>query len=379
MKKQIFILMLSIMAIFANVSKSYGQKATKQSDPIPLSCTNDPLNPIAGKEYIYTVAATPAGGTYTWWATKDPVFYDASASYAASLAARLTTTTGLANASAQYGVPTLETAAASGKEVRITWSTDLLAKTEFQATPNVNATLAAPSPTFVAVHYAPLTGSCSDNFKVFEINPKNGFTVDILNLNPTTKAASGTGQAIYAYDPTQCFANVTSAKYNAGKMDYLYGVNILYYEVVAANFSGSWTPSFKISNLDTKQTATIEWAYTNAFASPVVVTSNTGNGTYVSPSAASTDVTDTSNGVSIYVRVTVTNNSFEGLNDQSLALAVDGKNSSNQLDVVNSTCTDPGATPDFIDVANQTIAKRPIVVEGTTGLTPNTGIIPKNP
>jgi hypothetical protein len=370
MKKQIFILVILVVAVFASVNESFGQ-ATHYSKPVALTCANDALHPLAGKEYTYDILGTLGAGNYTYWATKDPNFYAADSTYTVNLGARLNVAAADLTKATDYGAPS------TTATTKITWTTDLLAKTKFQSAPNVAATTASPSPTFVAVHYKPTVG-CADNFKVFELNPINGFTVDIRNLG-ATKDTLATRTLVNE----QCFANVTSAKYNATSftMDYLYGYNTLYYEVIAANFSASWTPSFKITGLNTKQDATIEWSYTRAFASPVVVVKNVADGSYASPSAALTDATDTSNGVSIFVRVTVKNNSFEGLAQQTLAFAVDGKNSANQLDVLNTDCS-PVATPDYADSIEQKLNERPTITEGTnttSTITPIIKIIPKNP
>ncbi len=357
MKKQILVLVFFVLAGLANVSDSYGQSVAG-SAPRPLTCTDDALHPLAGKEYTYTVAATPTGGQYTWWATKDSEFIKTVAGTTTNnLSTKLASGTDLTAVSANYG------AAGATDNVKITWSTSVLAGTSYKST------VSPKTPTFVAVYYTPLSGSCADNLKVFELDPKNGFTVDILNMLNTAKTP-------LAYDAaeSQCFANVSSAKYNAGKMDYEYGVNTIYYEVVAANFSGSWTPTFKLEGLDAKQTAVIQWDYTTAFTAPVTVTDQVASAT-----AVNTSVTNTSGGVSIYVKVTITNNSFEGLADKVIKLSVDGKNSANELDVVNTTCIAPAAI-DYADFAEQTLKLRPTVVEGTTStITPNVGIVPKNP
>ena len=360
MKKQILVLVFFVLAGLANVSDLYGQSVAG-SAPRPLTCNDDALHPLAGKEYTYTVAATPTGGQYTWWATKDMDFITTVAG---------TTTTNMATKKLASGagadltaISTNYATTAATDNVKITWSTSVLSGTSYKST------VAGKTPTFVAVYYTPLSGSCADNFKVFELDPKNGFTVDILNMLNTAKTP-------LAYDAaeSQCFANVSSAKYNTGKMDYLYGINTLYYEVVAANFSGAWTPTFKLTGLDAKQTVVIQWDYTTAFTAPVTVTDQVASATPVS-----TTLTNTSGGASIYVKVTITNNSFEGLADKVITLAVDGKNTANELDVVNTTCIAP-ATPDYLDSTDQTLKLRPTVVEGTTStISPNVGIVPKNP
>ena len=369
MKKQIFILVFIVVATFSSIDKSFGQ-AVAGSVPRSLSCTDDALHPFAGKEYIYTVSPTPSGGQYTWWATKDASFISTAlgittTNLATTLLKSPTTTTpgtDLTSTSASYGITT------ASDNVKITWSSSILAGTSYQGT------VGTKTPTFIAVQYTPPSGSgCADNFKVYELDPKNGFTVDILNLD-ATKMPIGVGAAVYDQNVNQCFANVSSAKYSAGKMDYQYGINTLYFEVVASNFSASWTPTFKLTGLDTKQTALIEWDYTKAFAVPKAVASS-----IASPTSVITNSSNTSSGVSIYVRVTITNNSFEGLSNETIRLAVDGTNASNELDVVNSTCSTPAAA-DFADYAEQILKTRPTVIEGTSSLIPtNTGIVPKNP
>ncbi|HZL09212.1 MAG TPA: hypothetical protein VFC65_04385 [Prolixibacteraceae bacterium] len=357
MKKQILFLVFLVLAVFAGVDSSSGQSVAGTA-PRPLVCDNDALHPIAGKAYTYTVAATPLGGQYTWWATKDENFIVAG-DHSANLATQLTTASDLNATSANYG------AANAATDVSITWSTSILSATTFQGdgvSPN-------GTPTFVAVHYAAPVAGCTDNFKVFELDPKNGFTVDILNMDYTAITPLGFDVA-----ETQCFAPVSSATYVAGDMSYLYGVNIMYFEVVAANFSGSWTPTFQLTGLTGTQTAVIEWDYTTGFAAPKTEISGTQSTTPVA-----TTVTDTSNGVSIYVRVTITNNSFEGLAQTPITLAVDGENAAGELDVINTTCVEPAAA-DFADLAIQTLDERPTVIEGTSSiLGTSVGIIPKNP
>jgi hypothetical protein len=361
MKKQILILMV---ALIASVTVAWGQGATHSSIPQPLGagCTDDPLHPIAGKPYNYAATTSPSGGNYTWWATKNPVLITGTASAMTSMnniaPNVLTVALGdLLSATTNYNV------AGPTDNVGIIWSTKTLANTKYLT-----------NPTFVSVYYTPPVGSgCADNIKAYELDPRNAFTVDILNLNNVSLAA-----AAYAATESQCVANVTSAKYDAGAhtMDYLYGINKLYFEVVAANFTGSWMPNFKLTGLSGDQTAIAEWSYTNTFPAATTYPINIAAGTTVS---VTTTVPDTSNGVSIYVRVTITNNHFETLADQPITLAVDGTNEAGELDIVNLTCTPP-ATPDWIDTAVQNIVKRPTVTGATVGVgsvPPNVTLIPK--
>jgi hypothetical protein len=131
--------------------------------------------------------------------------------------------------------------------------------------------------------------------------------------------------------------------------------------MVAANFTASYTPSFKISGLQGNQVADIDWGYTIGTYS-TNVTTGTGNGTYASASPATTLLTNTSTGVSIYVRVSVHNLNFEGTAQTPITFAVEGINSAAQHDVDNATC---GYTaPGFEDLIVQNLNPRPT-------LTPN--------
>src|SRR5690606_32601856 len=87
MKKQIlFMMFLSLAFVFAGL-KSYGQvdyikyiEATDVGDiectqAIPLTCTtdDDPLHPLPGKDYTYTITTSPeAVASVLWFVTDDP-------------------------------------------------------------------------------------------------------------------------------------------------------------------------------------------------------------------------------------------------------------------------------------------------------------------
>lgn len=382
MKKQLFIL---ILAVFASVNVVLAQPyATTHTAPRPLACNNDALHPIAGKPYVYTLDATPPNGVYTWWATKNPNFISTTASTTTmNTGTQLTTASGdLINVSPNYGAGNGTTA----NTVSITWSSALLAGTQYQSTPGAAAP--AKTPTFVAAYYAAPSGSgCADNFKVYELEPLNGFTVDILNLNPTTKVPDA---GTYSYTAEQCVDNVRSATYTtAHQILYDYGVNVLYFEVVAANFTEEWTPTFNLTGLQTNQTADIVWDYSTAFSTPVTVkTGATADGEFVSPSVVKVDpsVTNTSLGVSIYVRVTIHNGKYETLTANKISLGVAGQNKELAWDVDNNNpatadCSTV-ATKTFEDTVDQLINPRPDVKEGTKSVAPfttNLKLIDKEP
>ena len=195
------------------------------------------------------------------------------------------------------------------------------------------------APLFLVIDYsAPAVGGCANNMKVYPIVPQNGFTVDIYNLDQNK------ANPVFNTSLDVCSSNIKGASYNGTAIVTDYGTNYLYYEVVAANFSGSWTPTMAVSGLDASQSYLIEWSYDNTFA-----TIQTGDVT--------TLATNTSNGVSIFVRVTVNNSTFEGLADKNVVLTVNGESNS-KPDVTNTDCTASSATD---DQATQKLLARPTV------------------
>ena len=71
-------------------------------------------------------------------------------------------------------------------------------------------------------------------------------------------------------------------------------------------------------------------------------------------------MTNTSAGVSIFVRVTVSNHTWEGLADKSITLAVTGTNSASQRDVIYNDCANADT-----NTAIQTLKLRPTVTDNT--------------
>lgn len=348
MKKQISIFTFMIMALFAiSVGTAFGQtKAIHDSDPETNVLTSDALHPVAGKTYNYSISI-PAWvtGNYTWWSTKDPNFIPNQG--ANNIGTRLLVAPGVLNAA----TPSVYGTTSTRNNVDIAWSSTLLLGTSYQGA------VSSKSPTFVVVQFDPTLGSCANNLKVYELNPKNGFMVDIRNLNNTTFAEA-------AYDDNtsivQCIDKVSKAKYNqtTHNMEYEYGTNIFYYEVVASNFSESYKPLLTFTGLDPVQTATIEWTYKSDFTSLTAYNSGT---------TVLTDAADNSNGVSIYVKVTVVNHNYEGIADKKVTLWLDGQNKDGSWDIVNSTAAETSAA-DKNDFAIQTLKARP----GVTGTTPTT-------
>lgn len=335
MKRQIFIL---ILAVFI-ATTAFGQMK-HSSDPIPLAgCTPDATHPLAGVPYNYKATANPAGGNFQWWATKDYNFISTTgAGVTTNNSDKKLVDPADLKAGANYGT------AGATDNVDITWTSATLAGT----------TTAAP--TFVVVQYDAASPACANNLKVYQILPVNGFTVDIKNMDQSKAPLA------YAAPYSFCVSNIFSAKYDAGTKAIVtdYGKSVLYFEVVAANFTGSYTPSFQVTGLKSGQTVTSLELYTDAAFGTTAIATALNAGAY-SPAAAITvdpSVTNTSNGVSLFVKLTIAHGTYEGLDDVPITLAVNGTNSSNEKDVVNSAC---GTLTDYEDSAIQTITKRPKV------------------
>jgi len=345
MKKQFLIQIFLALVLAAGVTNVFGQ-ALPGSAARGINCVDGPLNPIPGKEYVYK-ATSNQPGDYTFWATRDMNFISTTAgvtttNIATMLTSPTTTPTGsdLLTTSANYG------GAAAPDSVAITWSDSILSVTT------------DTEPTFIAVNQ---DGYCTNNFEAWAIVPIKAFTVDIMNIDPTDSTALG-----YDLADSTCFDQVRGATYNPAskQVEYDFGTQVLYFEVIAANFTGYWTPTFNLSALGTGQTATIEWDYDMNFASPDTVQSGVASATNVL-----TNETNTTNGVSIFVRVTILNSTYEGLADEDITLTVDGVNSVGDWDIENNTLADagplcnPGSLNDQMDAATQTLTPRPDVQE----------------
>jgi len=333
MKKQIFlIVMLAFFAVV--VTDTASGQALHNTAANTVSCVSTPLSPIAGNLVTYSATGTPPGGNFQWWATTKQSFIAAGVN---NIGTKLTVPDSLLAASASYGNTT------TTNNVDITWSTAALNR-------------AKTVPTFVVVQYdAPVTG-CANNLEVIKITPTNAFTLDI-----TSMAVDGSSSAGYGIDVAQCYAITASAIYDAGadKVTMDYGINTMYFEVVAANFTGDFNPNLQLSGLNALQTAVVTWGYSIATATTAL--------TLGTPFTATTNLPDTHLGVSFYVKVVISNHGWEGLNPDIITLSVDGTNSVGDPDV-DASCAEN--TP-FADVATQTLSVRPTVITTPASLGKN--------
>ncbi len=341
MKKQIFIL---VMVLFASVATAFGQ-ALPGTPAVPLTCSaTDPLNPIAGRPYDYSAIIAPAGGTAFWYATKSTTFTTAGARVATIIPAD-----GVDIATGAVNYNTSLSSAVSPTSTTVTWTSAGLA--------GIDKTT---NPLFMVVEYTGPT--CANNLKVMQIIPKIAFTVDITNMvhgvTPTSLA--------YGVAESQCFDLVQSAKFDlaAGNVIIDYGTNVLYFEVIGANFTGSYKPTLKLTGLSGTQTAAIDWGYTVGTYNQALVADQAAASGITSPQfTVSTTAPATDKGVSIYVRVTVKNHGFEGIADLPVTLAVEAVDSTPQANKdVDPDCV---TFTDYGDLAIQTLNARPAVTPGT--------------
>lgn len=373
MKKQILLLAIFSLAVFAGTT-AYGQALspspfTPASTPAPTpTCVGTPQEPKAGISYSYEFNADfgdggPATG-FKWWATKNPDFIKlvggkTTLNQATDSLGKLASKKELLDYSVSYEDST------TTNGVDITWHPDLLARTDYQQGHIGAGSVAAPTSTFV-VGWA--TNGCTDNIKVWEINPQPSFTVDIKNIDDATREPAAYGTSV-----TQCVDEVRAAKYNPTThlVDYNFGWDTLYYEVVAANFATSWVPTFRLNGLAAGQTAMIGWATSlaNAVAGTFIETEAaiTNNVNLNGATALTSTVDNTTNGVSLFVRVVKTNNVVETTTQETITLAVAGTDAKG-LDITDDgiDCIQPTDIDVALadDVATRTIDPRPTLQEG---------------
>jgi hypothetical protein len=367
MKKQILFLAIFSLAIFAGISDAFAQpyalpQGITGTQALPyLNCTTYPLHPMPGVPYTYKMTSNNAANPvsqWLWFATKDTSFIDNGVITSDSL---LVTDGELLARSANYGrFGTVDT-------VSITWSPQILANTLYEA--DAKSTT-GPTPTFVVGYGTGL--NCADNIEVYEINPRPAFIIDIANIGN-----GGTMQ--WDQDTSSCVDFVHSAYYRSADDSLImnYGWDTLYFEVAAANFVTSWTPYFHLgtNSLNGSQTATIAIAdsYADATAatptwigstSPVsIAEGDTISFGGIELSAA--NAADLVEGVSLWVRVIIANNSYESLTANTFELKVDGQDITNQWDMEDADCTTNTNVPDGVDLAQHIIKPRPDLLDAT--------------
>jgi hypothetical protein len=374
MKKQIlFVAMFTLAIIFAGTNNVFGQlnpsPYTPASVPNPLvNCVGDAQHPKAGVSYNYALDNTTADATgYRFWATKDPDFISlvgANTELNQPDSLHRNYSTELFGYSASYLGQT------ATDNVDITWGPDILSRTDYQQGHIGAGTLANPTSTFV-VGWAE---GCADNLKVWEIDPSPAFTVDIKVIDDATKQPLPYNDV----SGTQCVDDVRAAKYNTTsfQVDYNFGWDTLYYEVVASNFVTSWLPTFFLTGLGDAaiQDAHIDWAssWSNARTGTFIEGGDITGGSFTGATPLTSVNPNTVNGVSLFVRVLIANNNYETLTAQSIGLSVAGQDAVGFDIDDDALCTVPANAADAADddETTRTIRPRPTLVEGTPLIIP---------
>lgn len=287
MKKQILILVVIVLAAFANVNKSYGQ-------------CDGPLSPIAGKPYDYSVEVNPGGGTFDWYVTTDATDLIGGA--------RIASGTGVLIGGTGYNTP-----GSTAATVNITWTAQAIA--------------AALSGTkyFLVVKY---TTSCSNNIKPWLIKPINLFQIFVENVDAAGAVLASTDI---------CRAEVASASVDASdRVVYDYGENAFYLKVTANFFTGSWTPKIDMAALSGSLTApqsvtSIAWSLTTTFPASSNFDLTTGVATAAVPDKDADNIT-TGTDEYIYIKVVIDHGKFEGIADQTIALNISATDAANNPD-----------------------------------------------
>lgn len=335
-----------LLAFLAGTTVVWGQ-AQHNSNPRPMTCTTGPLNPVAGVPYDYSATLNPTGGSAYWFATTTINFITGS-----TLTAIQEAPGGnfVMPAPINYQIGAL--GATSPSTTTITWNSIGLS----QVTP--------ANPLFVVVNYTadPLTG-CNNNLKVFRIEPVNAFMVNVLNLGGS-----------YSAPVSSCYDTVFAASYDLTNscMIYDYGTDTLKYEIVAANFTTSYTPSFRVDGIQAGTSVDVAWNYVPNSTTATVLGTLVVDG-IIAGTPVTTTLPNTSTGVSIYVFLIVHNQVHEGITNDPVTLAAAGLNLASEPNVRWDDClidvdlTAPLAAANGPDYGIHTLNARPELNENMPG------------
>lgn len=366
MKKQIlflFVIFLTSVTVTLAQAPNLGGAATCPT-PTPVNTTciaADALHPIPGSPYDYTVNVPTPTGTkyYDWFVTQDMNFITAS-SLTTAIEANNGTGAHIQATGAGYNDPgTPPTPGTGTNTINITWKS-------FVHDPT--------APVFLVIYVKNEDGCTTDNIQVYIIEPRHAFTLDIANIG-----INGAAQPdLYG----TCVSPVVSAVYDPGLTQVVmdYGVNYVFFTVIAANFTESWLPSFQIGGaaigVDSRIVTAVDWAYP-AEAQSGTWHLMTGDAAGINWTTAAEDVEAQGGttvglaGECIVVRVTIDNNKSETITDAVVSLAVDGRMlnpatsdySNAALDDIHyADCSIDGFTNDVI---SQTLTARPDVQDAT--------------
>jgi hypothetical protein len=315
-----------------------------QSIPRIPAGTDTPLHPMAGKIYTYGViipAPYTTPQTFDWYVTDDPGFILGST---INTSAIIPNSKEFIDAGSGY-----HDANTGTNSVSIKWTLKAVLQAKIK-------------PYFLVIHYKGTNGMLCEamNMKAYKIEPFNAFTLDLTNIgNSLDLGLDGSNKAI---EHKMCAKDIASVTFDGTKMIYDYGINELIFKVVAANFSGGWMPYVKVSGLAGKQLIqSIEWSDKLTFTGTNIFTNASNIWSPENKVPAPVDnITET--GVTIYLKVAIKNNDFEGTTDTPIILSLNGVTDDGDEDVHYADCLADGFTN---DVATQIILARPTITSNT--------------
>ena len=375
MKKQILFLAFFILAFVFAGTESYGQYvknltgAPTCTPAVALTCTTnaDPLHPIPGATYDYTVSVNPdaaaPSGYFQWFVTTSSDIITSTVP----------------------GTPVLQASrdAGDGSGTYI-----LLAEAaKYNLATNVSPTIQISWKYFdgatqqvLLVAYVMDNNGCTNNVEVYRIIPSFGFTLDMAALLDAGTVGN-----------TECVSQVESATYapgTPGNLTMNYGENWVYYSVNAANFVHSWMPAFSVvsytgaGGVAAVPVADIQWAY------PADAQANLAwNAVTVPVLAQDASGAVGSLGECIVVRARIVHDDDQVLAATTLTLGVDGtmRNPAGAGDYTTAALKDldndtgPGACVNNItDQKPYILTPRPAITDAIPNVPAATDFIPKN-
>ncbi|MCE1198178.1 MAG: hypothetical protein LWW85_04360 [Marinilabiliales bacterium] len=335
---------LLFLFVLVFVSTEFQSLTFGQTIPRLPTCPDSPLKPMAGKNYTYAVTVPSPYTTpqsFDWFVTDDPGFIAGSLLLTTHI---LPNDKEFIDAGSGYHNPSDGT-----NSITIRWT-------------GKSAQNARTKPYFLVIQYKGTNGTTCEamNLRAYKIEPFNAFTLDLTNMQSGTDLGlNGSNGAVEAH---LCAKDLVSASYDGTKMVYDYGTNELIFKVVAANFSGGWKPSVKVSGLAGSQSiGEVEWSTTTTFSGSNPFTRSGDIWTAQNKIPAPAD-NITEDGEVVYVRVTLQNHDYEGTTDTAITLALNGVTDDGDEDVHYADCKPDGYSN---DVATQIILARPVLTSNT--------------
>ena len=302
--------MFFVLALIAGTFTTFGQTTEAVPGSLPRdldsSCQGSPLNPIPGVPYIYSATVTPGEGTAYWWAQFSIMDFITAGVRTPGEDQEAVGGDFIESAERYQTNLTLSGDQPDTTSTEITWKTDGLSQVDEN------------NPLFVALHYNAPATACADNLKIYRIVPILPFQVNVIALRPDDADPEEFPEG-YGLGQESCFDEVFTARYDLENecMIYHYGYNVMQFEVVGAYFDESYQSFFRIDGLKDGQTADVYWSYENIepdFETATAFATDLGNGNFDGPVVKKdASVTNTANGVSIYVWLRINNNTHEGL------------------------------------------------------------------